>query len=191
MADLSAVQIRKFTTLFNAYDYSKNQYLTRDDCLTFAQRVSTVFGWEKQDPNVHETRLAVLEHSREQLFNRLLDASDRDHDNQVSLAEYLAWFKRQAMECKNMGRAAPWIKQSSKEIWQLFDADGTGSIDLSEYGKMLAVMGSSADPASVFAKLDQDGDGKLTLPDVERLLLEFICSDDPDAPGNLFYCGRF
>lgn len=190
MGELSSLQIRKFTTLFEAYDFSKNGYLTRDDFLTFARRVSEVFGWAQQDPATCETRLAALEHSCEYSFNRLLDVADRNHDRQISLPEYLDYFKRQAMECKNMGRAAPWIKDACKQIDLLFDVDASGSISAEEYANMLAVMGSDADAASVFAMLDQDGDGKLMRGDIERLLLEFICSDDPAAPGNRFFCGK-
>ncbi len=190
MGELSAVQIQKFTTLFNAYDFSQNNYLTRDDFLTFARRVSEAFGWAQQDPAIWETRLAALEHSCEYSFNRLLNAADRNHDHQISLPEYLDYFKRQAMECKNMGRAAPWIKDTCKQIDLLFDVDASGSISADEYAQMLAVMGSDADAASVFATFDLDGDGKLMREDIERLLLEFIGSDDPQAPGNRFFCGK-
>ncbi len=190
MGELSAVQIQKFTALFEAYDFSKNGYLTRDDFMTFARRISEAFEWQQKDPSTWETRLAALEHSCEYSFNRLLDAADRNHDRQISLPEYLDYFKRQAMECRNMGSAAPWIRHTAKQIALLFDVDASGSINADEYARMLAVMGSDADAASVFALFDQDGDGMLLPADIERLLLEFVCSDDPDAPGNRFFCGK-
>lgn len=190
MADLSTVQMQKFLALFEAYDQGQCGFLSRDDFLTFARRASEVLDWERLHPATWKTRLAALEQSCEYSFNRLLDAADRNHDHQISLPEYLDYLKRQVMECKNMGRAAPWIKDTYKQIALLFDVDASGSIDAEEYRLFLAVMGANADAASVFATLDQDHDGKLMREDIERLLLEFICSDDPHAPGNRFFCGK-
>lgn len=190
MTNLSTVQMQKFLTLFEAYDRGQCGFLSRDDFLIFARRASELLDWEQQHPATWKTRLAALEQSYEYSFNRLLDAADRNHDDQISLPEYLDYFERQAMECKNMGRAAPWIKDTYKQIELLFDVDASGSIDANEYCLFREVMGTNVNAASVFATLDQDHDGKLMREDIERLLLEFICSDDPKAPGNRFFCGK-
>ncbi len=191
MQALSPVQVRKFTTLFEYYDRNHNQFLSLSDFLGFADIASEVFGWREQDPDVFETRLAALRQSCQDMFLRLIRLADTNHDGQVSLPEYLTYLQRQALECKNMGTAAPWVRLASHQIKLLLDHDASGTINLNEYQQMLRVLGSDADAASAFAKMDSDGDGRLTMADIEKLALEFITSDDPDSPGNLLYCGKF
>lgn len=191
MQALSPVQVRKFTTLFEHYDRNHNGFLGLQDFLGFADIAARELGWREQDPDLLETRLEALRQSCQDMFLRLLKLADSNHDSQVSLPEYLSYLQRQALECKNMGVAAPWVKQAREQIVLLIDQDASNSLSLKEYQKMLRILGSDADAASAFAILDQDGDGLLSLADIEKLVLEFICSSDPQAPGNLFYCGKF
>jgi Ca2+-binding EF-hand superfamily protein len=191
MQELSPVQVRKFTTLFEHYDRNHNQFLSVNDFLGFADIAAEVFGWREQDPDLYETRLEVLRQNCQDMFLRLIRQADTNHDGQVSLPEYLAYVQRQALECKNMGTAAPWVRLATHQFKLLLDQDASGTIDLKEYQQLLRVLGSDADAASAFAKMDRDGDGSLSMADIEKLALEFILSDDPEAPGNLLYCGKF
>ena len=55
------------------------------------------------------------------------------------------------------------------------DADGGGTIDKNEFGKLLAASGVEANSADMqsmllFSEADKDGDGELTLEELKRLV---------------------
>lgn len=182
---LSPFQIRKFTTLFNHYDRNRNGFLTSRDFRAFADRIQKYFGWSDNDSRTQRVRT-----NREAAFRRLVATSDKDFDGKVSLGEYLRYFERQMEAHEQTGAATPALLQSCREVLEMLDADGNGTISLKEYGGMISAMGSDANAAEVFQKLDRSGQGRLTLLDLERLTLEFVLSQDPDAPGNFLYCGK-
>ena len=73
---------------------------------------------------------------------------------------------------------------------ELIDQDGSQSLTVREYARLLQAMGSTVDAEATFARLDRNQDGRLTLDELIALSLEFMMSDDPEAPGNFFYCGK-
>lgn len=190
MKELSALQIRKFTTLFQHYDRTRSHYLELRDFISFAEGACSVFGWREHEPHFAEKKLSALKQRQQALFFRLLSAADKDQNSKISLSEFLAYYHYHALECQNMGIASPWLKESCWEMMQLFDRNGSFSLNSAEYSKYLLAMGSDADPVSAFARLDKAGKGDLNLHDLEVLALEFVLSDDPDAPGNFLYCGK-
>lgn len=182
---LSPFQIRKFTTLFNYYDKNRNGFLTSRDYRAFADRLQRHYGWTDDDP-----KTLRLRESREAAFRRLVAVSDKDFDGRVSLAEYLRYFERQIEAYGQTGAATPALLQSCRELMDMLDRDGNGTISEKEYAALLKAMGSDANPSEVYARLDRAGRGWLTLLDLERLMLEFVLSQDAQAPGNFLYCGK-
>ncbi len=190
MPTLSALQQRKFTALFLHQDKSRNNFLTQEDFLLIADTLSHALNWQQKHPDTFHIRHAALEEHLQKFFLRLQSLSDSNHDGQISLAEYLAFMQRQVAECRAMGLAAPWVKESTRQILLLLDANASNTLTLEEYEKILQALGSSANAAQVFAKMDRDNKGELTAADLDRLALEFILSTDEDAPGNLLYLGQ-
>lgn len=190
MPTLSALQERKFTALFLHQDKCQNNYLTQEDFLLIADTLSQALSWQQKFPDTYHIRHAALEEHLQKFFLRLQSLSDSNHDGQISLAEYLAYMQRQVAECRAMGLAAPWVKESTKQILLLLDSNASNTLTLDEYEKILQALGSSADAAQAFAKMDIFGKGELSAADLDRLALEFIVSNDENAPGNLLYLGQ-
>ncbi|WP_165975477.1 EF-hand domain-containing protein [Actinomadura rubrisoli] len=69
------------------------------------------------------------------------------------------------------------------------DADGTGRLSRDEHSRMLQVtMAVSGDDArAVFDRMDLDGDGAISRDEFRQGFIDFLSSDDPDAPGNWFF----
>jgi Ca2+-binding EF-hand superfamily protein len=67
--------------------------------------------------------------------------------------------------------------------------DKDGSISVEEYKTMYKIhgIGNESLAAKIFAKLDFDGDGKISKNDAMNLVADFYLSDNPQAPGNLFF----
>jgi|JI10StandDraft_1071094.scaffolds.fasta_scaffold41502_4 Ca2+-binding EF-hand superfamily protein len=182
---LSPLQARKFTTLFAHFDTNGDGVLSEADFRQQAQRIQQSFGWSND-----EKRTRRLFESRSELFQRLASGADKDRDGTVTLAEFLRYFERQLLAYRAAGVASPWLVSSCRDLIELIDQDGSCAISASEYGRLLSAMGSDADPQATFARLDRNQDGKLTLDELIGLSLEFLTSDDPEAAGNFFFCGK-
>ena len=182
---LSPLQVRKFSTLFSLLDTNGDGCLSEADFREQARRILEAFGLAQD-----ERRARLLFESRSELFHRLISGADKDRSGTVSLDEFLRYFERQILAHRAAGVASPWLVQSCRDVIELIDQDRNETISEAEYAQLLRAMGSDADPHVNFAKLDRDGDGKLTLKEMVALSLEFMTSDDPDAPGNFFFCGK-
>jgi hypothetical protein len=53
----------------------------------------------------------------------------------------------------------------------------------------LRAAGSVADPKAVFAKLDSNGDGVVSLTEMMALFAQFVLSETASEPGNLLMTG--
>jgi Ca2+-binding EF-hand superfamily protein len=182
---LTPLQVRKFSTLFAMYDVDGSGALTESDFREQARRIQQAFGLSAEDRRAR----SMLE-SRVDLFHRLASGADKDRDGSVSLPEFLRYFERQILVHRAAHVASPWLTQVCRDVIELIDQDGSQSLTVREYARLLQAMGSTADAEATFARLDRNQDGRLTLDELIALSLEFMMSDDPEAPGNFFYCGK-
>lgn len=183
---LSAQQVRKFSALFSRYDRNGDGVLSEEDFRTQAQHIQKTFGFAADD-----RRTKRLFEDRSELFHRLARGADKDRNGTVSLDEFLRYFERQIVVFRAAGAASPWLLSACRDLIDLIDEDHSGAISLEEFGKLLSAQESRADAATLFGKLDRNGDGRLTLDELLALSFEFMTSDDPQAPGNQFFCGDF
>ena len=183
---LSAPLVRKFSALFARCDRNGDGVLSEEDFRAQAQHIQQIFGWADDD-----RRTKRLFADRGELFHRLVSGADKDRSGTVSLPEFLRYFERQIVVFRAAGAASPWLLSSCRDLIDLIDRDNSGSICAEEFAKLLSAQGSSADAATLFGKLDRNGDGRLTLDELLALSFEFMTSDDPQAPGNQFFCGDF
>lgn len=182
---LSPLQTQKFTALFSQMDIDHDGTLTAADFQAQAGRIADALGWAGDARKERE-----LLQNRQELFARLLSGADKDASGSVTLPEFLKYFERQILAYRAAKVVSPWLVESCRGLFNLIDADASGFINAEEYAKLLFAMGSDADAAAAFAKVDRDRDGKLLLADLLTLSVEFMMSDDPDAAGNFFFCGK-
>ena len=75
----------------------------------------------------------------------------------------------------------------AKKIFQIYDKDQSGVIETHEIGAMMVdayksinkmFTPSKYDTETLIAVLDRDGDGKVTLADVEKMVLKLMVGDN-------------
>jgi Ca2+-binding EF-hand superfamily protein len=170
---LSELRRQKLIRMFRLTDHDHSGGVERADFERFVRHYALDAGLMPGRPE--HTRLA--EHMAAQ-WERLRRAADRSGDGAVTLDEYLAYFGDEA-------NALEWIGDVGEMLMAMMDPDRDGRISLAEFIASRAPVGpSDGEAATVFARLDRDADGYLTMPELERALVEYFLADDPEAPGN-------
>ncbi|MEV7087867.1 EF-hand domain-containing protein [Streptomyces sp. NPDC093085] len=78
---------------------------------------------------------------------------------------------------------------SGHAIFDVIDADGDNEISGEEFGRLVKDVWKSEAPGTMeaFHRLDTDGDGVISRQEFIRAMREYYFSDDPEAPGSLFF----
>ena len=94
-------------------------------------------------------------------------------------------------EVAGSGSPPGWAVDLCVRTHQALDLNGNGTVNHDEYAVWLRAIGSTADSAEVFTRLDLNGDGVVSLPEMIGLFAQFALSEDPAEPGNYLMTGTF
>ncbi len=171
------LQRRKHTRMFQAFDADHSGYLEFADLEAQINNVAQLTGLAPSSPQYQ----AMLSGYRA-AWERIRQLADTDRDERVVLDEWLAY-------CSQLVDAPDRFERELGSIAtgnvKLLDRDGDGSVSHEEFGAMRGSL--DTDDAAFFQRFDPNGDGYLSGDELVKLFREFFLSDDPDAPGNLWY----
>ncbi|MFG2005201.1 EF-hand domain-containing protein [Spirillospora sp. NPDC048911] len=177
---LTDLQRTKIERRFQALDHDGDGFLEQSDYAGLAADLAERLG--RADPaamrRVHDAYLGIWEAIRR--------GADTDDDGRVDLAEFTA-----ALEKGVIGRDGGFdraILPSVLAVLDFADLDGDGYIDAIEFHRWyVGPDRPQQDAEAVFARLDTDGDGRLSKEELTAAMREFYCGTDPNAPGNDLY----
>ncbi|MFG2825626.1 EF-hand domain-containing protein [Kitasatospora sp. NPDC048365] len=118
----------------------------------------------------------------ETLIRGAVKDGDSNKDSRVTKDEMLHHVERTMVG--NPYSAAPaYIRDVTAKIFALMDADGNGKVSKDEFERYLKA-GNATDPgaAGEFARLDRDGDGALTIDDLNHATHRFFTAPETDVP---------
>lgn len=175
---LHNLQIKKFTLMFNNFDYNKDGFVERADHNAVVDRACTLRGLTAGTAEYEEL------HGRlSGIWDMFEQNVDSDGDGKVTLDEWLAFYELmiQAPEDQFMGV----IVGGVSSMIDMADADGDGALSAEEYKLYLDIFGAdSSQSDSYFAKLDEDGDGKINRDEMLKHLQDWYRSTDISVAGN-------
>lgn len=174
---LTELQQRKLTRMFNAFDADHNGSLEFADFeaqIANLARQSGMSAGSEEYESVQSSYRAAWDHLRQ--------FADADRDEHVKLDEWLQY-------CSELVQSPDRFEQGIGAIVNLdikqLDRDGDGLISQAEFVSLRASL--DADKETIFQRFDRDGDGYISGDELTELFRQFFLSDDPDAPGNLWY----
>lgn len=177
---LTELQTKKLTYFFHTFDADKNGFLEKSDfdkiVKGFAEAYNITQGSETYQ---------YISSTYAKRWDDLSKKADTNADNKVSLDE---WLSSQDKLLNDSKSDFLWLRIASMFL-EIQDVDKDGSISVEEYKTMYKIhgIGNESLAAEIFAKLDFDGDGKISKNDAMNLVADFYLSDNPQAPGNLFF----
>jgi Ca2+-binding EF-hand superfamily protein len=168
----SEFQRRKIAGVFHAMDVDGDGFLEKEDFAALTARWTAIRGAGG------DIRLAEIMMG---WWNTLLNASDLDRDQRVTLDEVLLVVDR-------LGSMPEAVTATAEAMFEAIDENGDGRISADEYHRLIVAWnGQETDTDEVFPLLDGNGDGHLSEPEFVGLWQEFWAGDDPDAPGALVF----
>lgn len=174
---MTTLQKQKMVHFFNVLDNDGNGVLEKDDFELVGDKLSDLIGYSTTSRERLALRLKA--HS---LFIQVLSDIGKEEAT-LTEEEWLHFFEDVVLAKPN-----DYINQSATYLFSLFDQDGDGHIDESEYLDMFKAYGLYMSVAKKgFDKIDINGDGKISGGELVKAFEDFFLSDDEKAAGNWIF----
>lgn len=178
---LSELQISKLERFFYILDYDRNGVIEKEDFTGIAENLCIL--WRIKEG---EEKYDIIQKRFEDgwsHFNLFVNNNDgkANWDHWIDFAEKVIINGDEDI-------FGHYVDEFVGEIFDNFDADNDGYIDLDEYIDLLVGYRIEVRAAAKsFRKLDRNRDDLISRGELIRAVKEFFRSDDPEAPGNWLF----
>lgn len=180
---LSELKKRKLTAFFKTFDSDNNGYIEQSDIEVIVNNLTAIRHEAIGSPThqfLHDKYMAD--------WQGLLQATDTNGDGKISLEEWFVFHDLQLQAEVPYWRAGE--KTSVQFLFELIDMDGNGEIGADEYALFLKAYHVTHGAYTIFARLDLNGDGHISMSEFTNACEQFYTSDDENAVGNWLF-GEF
>jgi Ca2+-binding EF-hand superfamily protein len=174
---LSDVQKKKMTRLFQVIDGDKNGRVEWADYERIATNIAAERGYRAGSGE----------------FKTILDRYQAGWDQAAAFhkqkgMDLATWLDYHNMLAGTPGAYDAMVRPAAEVIFDTFDVDGDKKVTLPEWRRFFRCYGIDEKIADqVFPKLDLNGDGHVSRPELMDLVAQFYMSSDPTAPGNVMF----
>lgn len=174
---MSAFLEAKIKRAFAFNDFTDDGIVDKQDLLEHARRIAKAKGYAEDAPeraDLVEQNLGAWS-----AMEQVAGTARLDEEGWVSLTQQMTADKRGYRK---------FLESSVGTTFENMDLDGDGWVTVDEFRTHLEIYGADASAAEeCFARIDTNGDGKMSRSEVLDAIYEFFTSTDPDAPGNWFF----
>lgn len=175
----------KYADYFQHLDRNDNGRIDRNDLGHYASAVKERLSLPGDSP-----RLSRLRATTQALWASITGPMDGRGEGSVRLDEMVGFFVAVHEQMHQGGELPRAAADHVLAAFAVLDLDDNGTIGPDEYATYLATIGSEADPAAAFARLDTEGAGTLSMDAIEKLYRQWVSAGTPDAPGNYLLTGQ-
>ncbi|MGV9880195.1 EF-hand domain-containing protein [Streptomyces sp. NPDC003006] len=163
----------KYIHRFHVQDADGDGAVDREDILRRAERLIAGMDEPMRSPRA----VAVLE-AAEAYWQQLAELAGVAEDGRLTEDGYVQALER----AEGQGTIAELLRPSVEAHVMLVDRDGSGSVELDEFIRSQGAAGmSSAMARDAFAALDRDGDGRVTVEEWQRAVIDYYTGADTDT----------
>lgn len=173
--------------MFELLDVDGNGVLEYEDFRMVVDTMAEERGW-----GASHRRYIGLTVANRRLWKQMCRTLDADGSGEITLAEWLAFHIQALTEESTPGGFNPEfgsaLRATAKFFCDMLDSDGDGIVTAQDYVLFCGAYNvPESEALESFELFDRDGNGELSEAEVVEMVKEFYLSDDPDAPGNLFF----
>lgn len=193
---LGELQKRKLIKLFTMYDARNLGILKLSDFEYLAQRLSELRDWKPDTPayeNITSKFLLLWNRMRAEIKKKSnnpiasqsqYEVIDSQTRHEVNLEEWLTYHDA----VLNDENSRSEILGLATSLFSVIDTDESGNLDKKEWTNFFRVYNIPVVYVEeTFARIDQDGDGVLSMDEVLTTIQDFYYSNDPNASGNYMF----
>ena len=166
----------KSDTVFGILDVTRDSYLDQSDFDALMAGIA--------DDGEVQTGGEDFRAAADRYWNALLEV-DADGDSRINAAE----FAEQSRKAFREGDRFDDLMAPLAALWfSFYDSDRDGGIEPAEWEAAMGFLGrSSEDAQGAFARLDTDGDGRVSKEEFVELVRMWWATDDESSPGNWIF----
>ncbi|HEV2639102.1 MAG TPA: EF-hand domain-containing protein [Actinocrinis sp.] len=164
---------------FETMDANNDGFVDGSDYQKLADRYLTAYKLGKDD-----RRARALQSFCQIYWLELLRHSGVDGDR-LTKEQFVTASRLASIDTSRLNVA----EGTANVIFDVIDVDGDNEISKAEYARFLKDVWKvdAPDAMDLFTALDSDGDGAISRQELVRAIREYFLSNDPNAPGSLFF----
>ncbi|WP_405852214.1 EF-hand domain-containing protein [Streptomyces sp. NBC_00090] len=167
----------KLERTFDTMDANNDGYLDWSDYQHLAERYIQAYKLSKDD------RRARALHAYFQTYWLELLRHAGVQQDRLSKDEFITANRLASVDTSRLNLA----DGAGHVVFDVIDADEDNEISKDEFARFLKDVWKTDAPMDTFTQLDTDGDGAISRMEFVRAVREHFLSDNPDAPGSLFF----
>ncbi|WP_327252852.1 EF-hand domain-containing protein [Streptomyces sp. NBC_01244] len=174
---------RKLDRAFTHLDVNEDQVIDEHDIIGLGSRLLSALGEPATSPKATRVMGGLVDFWQE-LFTEL----DMDRDGKVTPEEYKQGMKRLFQD--DLAAYDKSFRPMAHAMLLVADKDDDGRISPEEFQKAQTAFDtklSHADTEALFARIDADHDGFLSVDELLGAVREYYTGTAEDAPGNLLF----
>ncbi|MGE7384585.1 EF-hand domain-containing protein [Streptomyces sp. NPDC004126] len=176
---LGTVQRTNMNRMFDTIDVSGDGVISKADFEIMAQRVRGM------SPSMDADLAAEIDDAFDAWWEAIRVAADADGNGEVSREEFVAAIENGLENDADYGDT---MVRHAELTFRAADEDGDGRLTPVEMERIYRAFGLNEQfSEDVFARIDLDGDGYVSVDECVRATRDLYSSNDPQSPGAIVY----
>ncbi|MEM8857839.1 MAG: EF-hand domain-containing protein [Chloroflexota bacterium] len=177
---LTELQMVKLPNFFHMFDADNNGQIEAADVEKIIAACAQRKGWTRTDEAYTDFHNEIFG-----LWIAMTTMADKNQDDQLSFEEFSEFFDMLMQDEENFLDV---IYGLSDSLFGAFDSNSNGMLSAAEFEDFYLAVGLRIDTAAqVYAALDYDADGDISIEELKELVNQFFTSQDKNAIGNILF----
>lgn len=177
---LSELQLVKLPNFFHMFDADHNGLIEAADVEKIIDACAQRKGWAKTDAGYTEFHNEIFG-----LWLAMTTMADKNQDDKLNFEEFSEFFDTLMQDEATF---LDIIHGLSDSLFGAFDSNSNGMLSAVEFEDFYATVGLNTETAAlVYASLDLNTDGDISIAELRKLTSQFFLSQEQNITGNILF----